>query len=102
MEEDISHILAICQQYSDIRNRMLPEFKALCLQAQSNIEFEEIRSQFNTLTQFILDPSSFNLKRRIHLSDPILPIIFQLSRNYCNAIHTRRINVITSMDQEQK
>ena len=102
MEEDICHILAICQQYSDIRNRMLPEFEALCLQSKSNFEFEEIRSQPNTLTQFILDPSSFNLNMRINLSDPILPIIFQLSRDYCIAIHKRRIGVITSMDQEQK
>ena len=81
---------------------MIPEFEALCLQAKSNFEFEEIRSQPNSLTQFILDPSSFNLKMRINVSDPILPIIFQLSRDYCVAIRTRRINVITSMDQEQK
>ena len=83
---------------------MLPEFQTLCLQAKSSVKFEEIRSQFNTLTQFILDPSSFYLKMKIHLSDPILPDIFQLSRDcdYCNAIHTKRINIITSNQQEQK
>ena len=102
MEEDISHILAVCEKYSDIRDRMLPEFQTLCLQAKSSVKFEEMRSQFNTLTQFILDPSSFNLETRIHLSDPILPDIFQLSRDYCNAIHTKRSNVITSYQQEQK
>ena len=101
-EEDILHILAVCDKYSDIRDRMLPQFHALCMQAKSNVKFEEMRSQFDTLTQFILDPSSFNLEMRIHLSDPILPDIFQLSRDYCNAIHTKRINVITSHQQELK
>ena len=39
MEEDISHILAVCEKYSDIRDRMLPEFQTLCLQAKSSVKF---------------------------------------------------------------
>ena len=53
--------------------------------------FENIRTDSKTLTQFILDPTSFNLKERVHVSDPVVPAIFKLSRDYCMAIHTERL-----------
>ena len=81
---------------------MIPEFLMLCQQTQLKIDFQEISSQMNTLTQFILDPSSLNLKVRVNVSDPILPIIFKLSRDYCNAIHTKRMSIIKAKEQEQK
>ena len=98
LKEDLAHILAICETYTDIRKRMLPGFKQLCQQSQSNIEFEELSNQVNTLTQFILDPSSFNLKVRINMSDPILPSIFRLSRDYCNAIHTKKMTILKATE----
>ena len=100
--EEIEHILAVCSAYSDIRKRMIPEFQMLCQQTQLKIDFQEINSQMNILTQFILDPSSLNLKVRVNVSDPILPIIFKLSRDYCNAIHTKRMSIIKAKEQEQK
>ena len=98
LKEDLAHILAICETYTEIRKRMLPGFQQLCQQSQSNIEFEELSNQVNTLTQFILDPSSFNLKVRINMSDPILPSIFRLSRDYCNAIHTKRMTILKATE----
>ena len=100
-KEEIFHILAVCEKYSDIRKRMLPGFRMFCQQSLSKIDFEEISSDMNTLTQFILDPSSLNLKVRVNVSDPILPSIFRLSRDYCNAIHTKRMNIIKAKEQEQ-
>ena len=98
--EDILHILVICDAYTDIRKRMIPEYQELCSQSKSKIEFEEICKQDKILCQFILDPASFNLKRRIHLSDPILGRIFQLSRDYCNAINTARMSVIRTKEKK--
>ena len=44
-----------------------------------------------TLTQFILERTSFNLKNRVNISDPIALEIFQISRNMCNYIHSERM-----------
>ena len=99
--EDILHILAKCENYSDIRKRMLPEYKVLCFQSKTRLDFEEVTCDPKILTQFILDPSSFNLENRVNVSDPILPSLFQLTRDYCNAIHTKRMNTLQSKDLEE-
>ena len=43
------------------------------------------------LTQFILDPTSFNLIDRIHRDDPIVNQLFKLSRDLCYFIHNARM-----------
>ena len=93
-KEDIVHILAICETYTDIRKRILPGFQ----KSQSNIDFQDVCSQDKSFTQLIVDPSSFNLDVRINISDPILPSISKLSRDYCNAIHTKRMINLKARD----
>ena len=97
--EDLLHILTICEAYAEIRKRIFPVFQALCSQSKSGVDFSEISSENITLCQFILDPSSFNLKTRIHMSDPILGSMFNLSRGYCNAINTARMNILRCKEQ---
>ena len=48
----------------------------------------------HALTQFILDPASMNLINRIHINDPILPVIYKLCRHYCYAADKERIAAI--------
>ena len=55
----------------------------------------------NTFCQFVLDPASFNLKQRIHLSDPILGALFELSRDYCFAVNAERQKILGRL-QKQK
>ena len=88
--ESISPILTQCPAYDDIRNRILPEFSAILKLTQNCLKFENIRRDPNILTQFILDPTSFNLKGRVHVSDPVVPELFKVSRDYCMAVHTER------------
>ena len=92
--EDICHILTFCSSYSDIRIRILEEYSYLCLQSSSEVSFSELISDRETLCQFILDPSSFNLKKRIHLNDPLLGSFFQISRDLCFTINERRLKLI--------
>ena len=99
--EDILHILTKCENYSDIRKRMLPGYQVLCLQTKTRLDFEAITCDAETLAQFILDPSSFNLEYRVNVSDPILTSIFQLTRDYCNAIHNKRMNSLQSEELEK-
>ena len=41
------------------------------------------------LSQFIIDPSSFTLKERVHMDDPILPEFFRVIRNFCFVVDKR-------------
>ena len=65
--ENIEHILTSCVAYSDIRNRIVTEYESLCSQSRSKISFQQIYSENAIFCQFILDPSSFNLRVRVHI-----------------------------------
>ena len=92
--EDIPHILSSCMAYSDIRERILLEYAQLSV--KSEFDFNCILSDSNRLTQFILDPSSLNLPRRISYSDKNLSDFFKISRDLCYSVHTRRMNILKS------
>ena len=101
INEDLAHILTSCAAYSTIRNRIVPQYRNLCTQAKSIISFEQIYSESESFCQFILDPASFNLSKRIHMNDPILGPLFKLSRDYCYAINSARMKILKTK-QEQK
>ena len=69
---------------------MFKEYEELCKEAKTKISFNSIVSDNSILCQFLLDPASFNLANRIHLSDPILGSLFKLSRDYCHAVNAAR------------
>ena len=94
MSANISHILTFCSAYSDIRIRILEEFSYLCLQVKSVLDFSELMTDSETLCQFILDPSSFNLKQRVHMNDPLLGSFFRVSRDLCFAVNERRMKLL--------
>ena len=92
--ENLSHILTECSAYSEIRNRILPEFSDLCKQSKSNLNFCEILTDKNKLVQFILDPTSLNLQQRISVSDPKVDLFIKLARDYCFSVHTKRMQLL--------
>ena len=92
--EDIPHILSSCMAYSDIRERILLEYAQLSV--KSEFDFNCILSDSNRLTQFILDPTSLNLPRRISYSDKNSSDFFKISRDLCYSVHTRRMNILKS------
>ena len=98
--ENISHILTFCSAYSDIRIRILEEYSYLCLQVKSVLDFSELMTDSEILCQFILDPSSFNLKQRIHLNDPLLGSFFRVSRDLCFAVNERRLKLLKEKTKE--
>ena len=69
--ESICHILAICHAYSDIRNRIIKQYKQLCSDITSVLNFNLILSDSELLCQFILDPTSINLPEWINPNDPL-------------------------------
>ena len=92
--ESMVHILARCTAYLDIRTRLAEEFRHLCSMSRSKLEFDKIYNDDEIFCQFVLDPSSFNLNKRIHMNDPILDQMFYLSRDYCFAVNSARMKIL--------
>ena len=90
--ESLFHILAECEQYSDIRDRIFPEIEYLC--SRSNIDFRSISADETNLSQFFLDPISLNLTTRVNMKDPNIESLFRKSRDFCYYIHNRRIQIL--------
>ena len=96
--EDTCHILTICPTLSDTRNRILLDIQTLCQTSICYIDFDVILSDKHVLTQFILDPTSLNLKTNVNISDPMVPELYRLSRDICYALHRERkerLNIIS-------
>ena len=70
--ESVCHILTICNSYDNVRHRIFVEYSFLCMQSESEIESSELLKDKQELCQFILDPTSMNLSKRINLNDPLL------------------------------
>ena len=74
------------------RTTFLEEIEAIC-STSVNFDKNEFFSNGRTeiITQFILDPTSFNLTKRVNISDPIAQQLFKISRDMCNYLHTERM-----------
>ena len=81
--------------------KILPEFHKLCTLSRNKIDFENICQNQETLTQFILDPTSLNLSERLSLSDPMLNDFFKLSRSFCYKIDKTRIELLNHLEAEK-
>ena len=82
--ESVSHIVATCSAYEVIRI-IMQEIGQLCLLSKSTIIFEDLKKDPNKLTQFILDPTSFNLE----------------TRDLCQSIHTERMKILKQLSEKQ-
>lgn len=98
--ENLPHILAVCSAYSDIRERIMHEYANLC--NTSGFDFNSVLSDSEQITQFVLDPTSLNLKLRISASDPHLATFFKLSRDYCYSVHNRRMEILKQKEDSVK
>ena len=71
------------------------------MQSKSGVNFADIMSDSDKLSQFILDPTSLNLERRINVNDPMLNIFFQTSRDLCFSINERTLKLLKKKIKEQ-
>ena len=64
----------------------------ICFQSSQSLEYQQYWSQNEeTLTQFVLDPTSFNLSKRVNINDSTVQKLFALARDMCFGIHNERI-----------
>ena len=69
--------------------------------SKNNLRISKFMNSEETLTQFILDPTSMNLKERVHVNDPIVPELFRLSRDICYSINKRRMKLLEDMKKSE-
>ena len=81
----------------DQRNKLLEDLENLCTLTQNNINLEEFKHNEKVLCQFILDPSSLNLSKRVSAQDPILPDLYKLSRDICYTLDKTRIGLLSQL-----
>ena len=95
--ETISHIVASCSAYGK-RSAFLEQLEAIC-STSVNFDISEIFSNSSPemITQFILDPTSFNLTKRVNMCDPIVKELFKISRDMCNYLHTERMRQLKEL-----
>ena len=99
-DETIEHIVASCQAYTEIRERISTEMFNICCKSDENTaKLDYWQHNEDTLTQFILDPTSFNLAFRVNINDPIVSSLFSLSRDMCFAIHNERMRHLKTLNQ---
>ena len=96
-KETVSHILTSCCAYNEIRKIKLEEIEDVCKTLKTRIEFEKVSDDKNQLCQFLLDPTSLNLKNRVNNCDPNLNNLFKISRSLCHSINTARLKILKSL-----
>ena len=81
---------------------MLEDLRVIC-SSSVHFKLEDILDENNpeTLTQFILDPTSFNLKKRVHISDPMGQDLFKVSQDMCNHIHMERMKLLKDLSNRK-
>ena len=95
--ESLEHILTICNNYSDVRRRILTEMRNILENVDYIETSEPIFSNNQNLAQFILDCTSANLPIRINYCDKTASKFFELSRGLCYSIHKTRLYMLKGL-----
>ena len=90
--ETLRHLISICGTFEDLRSRIKTSITSIC--TENKIEIDVKKLTHEQFTQFILDPSSMNLSKRVNINHPALPLLFQQSRDFCYAIDRIREKLI--------
>ena len=95
--ESISHIVGSFPSFDDIRESIFIEIDQVLANSANKLRISNFLESEDILTQFVLDPTSMYLTDRVHMSDPIVPQMYKLSRDYCYAINKRRNHLLKDM-----
>ena len=97
--ETISHIVAKCSAYKLKRSSILEEMQDLCSTSlYFNMKDIPETSNPEMFTQFVLDPTSFNLSKRVNIGDPMAMELFRISRDMCNYTCTQRMKQLKELN----
>ena len=109
--EDLPHVLSTCHETQVPRKKYFDELRAILVTESSQDRtpilakkisensFEELVNNEDLITQFIVDPVSFNLPDvyRICIEDANLSQIFRVTRQMCYAVNRERLNKLKEL-----
>ena len=98
-EQQIKKIICSSDGFYEIKENCITKFITVI---KNEIIFEEISSNTELLSQFILDPLSLNLKTRVHTSDPLVPEFYKLSRIYCYIMDKTRLRLLKDLENNSQ
>ena len=97
--DSIKHVLVTCRSTDSVRSRLLPELLNVVVHVQPNCMILNGQQSPDTLAQFVLDCTSFNLPDsvRIPYHNPGTSEIFRVSRDWCYGISSERSRLLKLM-----
>ena len=98
--DNIVHIMTQCRGTSDIRERLHADLMNTVAQIDDKNMVLEHGTTDETLTQFVLDPSSMNLPSGYRLSTihPRLQEVLRISCDWCFALNSIRTTLLKQLD----
>ena len=99
--ESVTHLVSTCTTFTDVREQILIEIDEKLKDSKNCLRLSNFQTSEETLTQFLLDPTSMNLIERVHMTDPIVTDLFKLSRDLCYHINKRRMNLLQDMKDKK-
>ena len=104
--EDLTHVIFSCPELLEPRQsntknleQFLVKSPSLDTMSLSSEEFNQLVSDENIFTQFVVDPTSMNLPDiyRTNVNDVNLPQICSMTRNLCfslNQLRTKKLSLL--------
>ena len=105
--EDLPHVVSSCPKLEEPRQSVTNGLEQLLVRSStqdtvsiSGEEFERLVADDELFTQFVVDPTSFNLPDpyRINVNDANLIQICKLTRNLCFSINQLRIRKLRDIN----
>ena len=94
LPETCQHFISLCEILHDVRDKTKQKLRELCVSKGWNF-INDILINETLFTQFILDPTSMNLPKRINMNDKSINEVFTINRNFCSSIHHIRLKKIS-------
>ena len=90
--ESLEHLISRCNKFSDVRTQIKEKMMKVCTESKIYIDINDLSD--HDFVQYILDPSSMNLKKRVAINHPALSELFKYSRDFCYAIDQTRTRIL--------
>ena len=97
--DSLEHVLVSCRATADVRDRLFPELMNTVAQVQPMSHILLSHPPASTLTQFVLDCTSFNLPDsiRVPVHNPGISAIYAVSRDWCFAVSSERSRLLKNL-----
>ena len=97
--DSIEHALVSCKATAEVRSRLFPELMNAVAQVHPISQILQSHPSASTLTQFVLDCTSFNLHDsiRVPVHNPGISAVYRVYRDWCFAISSERSRLLKAL-----